>query len=87
MARIAKTKLLTTPGNSDSLDFLLSVQNDPKAPAELRIRAAIAAAPYQHTKQGNRGLKVQRKDRAEVVSGGRFKPAEAPPLNGRDKVK
>ena len=87
MPRRVKPTIVDTPGNDDALAFLLSIQNNPAMPVDMRIRAAIAAAPYQHQKLGNAGLKHQRKGKAEAVSAGRFKPAEAPPLNGRGKVK
>ena len=73
--------------NPDALEFLLSVQNDTKMALEFRIRAAIAAAPYQHAKKGNHGLKAKRQEMADGVSKGRFKPAEAPPINGKSGVK
>jgi phage terminase small subunit len=63
----------------DSLEFLLAIQNDPKAPAELRMRAAIAAAPYQHSKKGEQGKKDHRQRSAVQVSKGRFAPQAPPP--------
>lgn len=41
----------------DPLSFLLFVQNSGDVPADLRIRAATAAAQYVHAKKGEDGKK------------------------------
>ncbi len=64
----------------DPLDFLLAVQNDGSAPAALRVRAAIAAAQYVHTKKADGGKKDERADRAKVAASGRFATPQAPKL-------
>lgn len=46
------------------LEFMLALVADPTAPAELRLRAAMAAAPYVHDRAGARG----RKHAAEEVA-------------------
>jgi len=35
------------------LDFLLGVMRNPYVPADLRIKVALAAAPFVHAKLGN----------------------------------
>ena len=62
------------------LDFLKAVQNDKKNPLDLRMRAAVAAAPYVHFKPREGGIKDERKKKAQTVgAGSRFAPS-APPL-------
>lgn len=60
------------------LDFLLSVQNNPQAPLKDRIRSAVAAAQYVHTKRHDGGKKDETADAAKKASS-KFKPS-APPL-------
>ena len=71
---------LRIPHTDDALAFLMAIVNDPNAPAALRMRAAISAAPYQHSKQGAAGKKEKRQERAHDTSTGRFAPRAAPPL-------
>jgi len=61
------------------LDFLLAVQNDPAADPRLRVRAAVAAAQYVHTRRHDGGKKEQRERDAKLAAKGRFSPS-APPL-------
>ena len=58
----------------DPLDFLLSMQNDPLVDPRLRLRAAIAAAQYKHTKRGDGGKKEEAATLAEQAGKGRFAP-------------
>lgn len=62
------------------MTFLLSVMNDPNADAALRVRAAIAAAQYTHTKTHDGGKKEERERAAEAAGKGRFAPAASPRL-------
>lgn len=65
------------------LDFLKAVQRDKRQPLEVRIRAAVAAAPYTHAKlrDAGMGLKDERKKKARDTGAAstRFAPG-APPL-------
>lgn len=67
------------PASEDPLDFLLSVQNSPMVDIKTRVRAAIAAAQYKHTKRGDGGIKDGRQDAAKKAGAGKF-GASAPPL-------
>ena len=62
----------------EPLEFLELVLNTPGAPLKDRIRAAIAAAQYRHTKKGDGGKKEEAADKAKRAAGGRFAP-KAPP--------
>ena len=64
----------------DPLDFLLSMQNDPLVDPRLRLRAAIAAAQYKHTKRGDGGKKEEAATLAEQAGKGRFAPKAPPKL-------
>ena len=71
---------LSTDGQDDPLEFLLAVMNDVEVSAPLRVRAAIAAAQYKHTKRSDGGKKDE-KDRAAKSAGeGKFAPAAPPRL-------
>ena len=72
-------KLAGTEG-MQPLDFLLLVQNDESIPADLRIRAATAAAQYVHRKVGEGGKKDDEKQRAQDAAGGKFAALPAPRL-------
>ena len=61
------------------LDFLLSVMHDETVDGALRVRAAVAAAQYVHTKRGDGGIKDERNAAAKVAGSGKFAPASAPP--------
>lgn len=70
----------------DPLAFLVAVMNNPMAAPALRVRAAIAAVQYTHTKRENGGKRDEQQGKAEKVAGGRFKAAAPPKLvvsNGR----
>lgn len=62
----------------EPLEFLELVINEPGAPLKDRIRAAIAAAQYKHTKRADGGKKEEVQGKATKAAA-RFKPA-APPL-------
>lgn len=65
----------------DPLDFLIQVMNNPLEDRTLRVRAAITAAQYMHTKKGDGGKKDERKDAADkIANGGRFNPIAPPKL-------
>jgi phage terminase small subunit len=70
--------VLAIPGGKDPLEFLLAVMNDESAKPELRVRAAIAAAQYKHTKLADGGKKDERQRAAEAAGSGKFS-AGAPP--------
>jgi phage terminase small subunit len=62
------------------LDFLLSVQNDPAATPALRVRAAVAAAQYLHTKRHDGGKKDEAEELAKAAAKGKYAPKAAPKL-------
>lgn len=64
----------------DALTFLLRVMNDPAAPVQQRVRAAVAAAQYQRVKAGDGGKRDATAEAAKKASGGRFAAAAAPKL-------
>lgn len=66
---------------ADPLEFLLKVMQDVSQDARTRVRAAIAAAQYTHTKKGDGGKKEERAEAAKKAGGGRFAPAAPPPLS------
>jgi len=65
---------------SKPLEFLLAVMNDPEVDKKLRVRAAVAAAQYLHTKRGDGGKKDEKDRAAQTAGAGKFKPAVAPRL-------
>jgi phage terminase small subunit len=71
---------LQVPEGEDPLKFLLSVMNDPKAAAALRVRAAVAAVQYTHAKRGEGGKKDDRQAAAEKAARGRFSAGKPPRL-------
>lgn len=72
----------------EPLDFLLAVMRDPKAPAELRLRAAISASQYVHTRTKDGGKTVLKTEKARAAATGKFAPGAPPKLvvnnGGRD---
>lgn len=66
------------PVTDEPLTFLLAVQNDGTIDIRQRVRAAIAAAQYKHTKRGDGGKKDDDAARAKKAAGGKFAPASAP---------
>lgn len=63
----------------DPLKFLLGVMNDTNQDPQLRVKAAIAAVQYTHTKKGEGGKKEGKAEAAKKVAG-RFGPPTAPKL-------
>ena len=63
------------------LEFLRNIWNNPKLPLRERMRAAITAAQYEHTKKGKAGKKEDAREAAHEAAGGhsRLRPS-APPL-------
>ena len=72
-------------GKREPLEFLEDVLNMPGAPLKDRIRSAIAAAQYRHTKRGDGGKKEEAAEKAEKAGSGRFGPRAAPPALARVK--
>ena len=70
----------TTEMTMAPLDFMLMVMNDVTASPSLRIRMAIAAAPFVHLRKGvvGTGKKAQRQERAKKAGSGKF-ASSAPP--------
>jgi phage terminase small subunit len=69
---------LNVEQSEDPLKFLLGVMNDMTQDPKLRVRAAVAAAQYTHTKKGDGGKKEERAEAAKKAGGGKYAPA-APP--------
>jgi hypothetical protein len=46
----AQPDVVALPPDASSLDFLRTVYRDPRHPLSVRMRAAIAAAPFEHPK-------------------------------------
>lgn len=72
--------VLAVPADQDPLAFLLSVMNSADADARLRVRAAVAAAQYVHTKQADGGKKEAAEKAARDAASSRFAPATPPRL-------
>jgi hypothetical protein len=56
------------PARMDAVDFLLDIVNNSDVPVDIRVKAAIAAAPYQRAKiasDGVVGKKQKLKDAAD----------------------
>lgn len=66
--------------DQEPLDYLMAVMRDAKVDPKLRVRAAIAAAQYRHTKVHDGGKKEQADERAEKAAKGRFGVRKAPSL-------
>lgn len=75
----AKAEAVPAVHGQDPLDFLLAVQNNPHAPLKDRIRAAVAAAQYKHTKLHDGGKKEAASGKASQAAVGRFSTPAAPP--------
>jgi phage terminase small subunit len=67
-------------GTTDPLAYLLQVMNDPAQDPRLRVRAAVAAAQYTHTKRGDGGKKEEQGEKAEKANTGKFAAAASPRL-------
>jgi len=64
----------------DPLEFLLGVMTGEIAANAAQVKAAIAAAPYIHSKKGEGGKKERAADAAKKAAGGKY-AATAPPAN------
>ena len=67
------------PEKDDPLAFLLGVMKDDAVDLKERVRCAIAAAQYVHTKRHDGGKKDEVAEKAEKA-GSKFKPAAPPRL-------
>lgn len=76
----APAATLSVEPTEDPLVFLLGVMKDPGAAPALRVRSAIAAAQYKHTKRGDGGKREGQADAAGKVAKGKFAPAAPPKL-------
>lgn len=68
------------PETETPLDFIKSVMNDIGQDVRLRLRAAIAAAQYEHVKKGDGGKKDEQAEKAKKAAGGKFAPKAPPKL-------
>jgi phage terminase small subunit len=66
------------PAADTPLAFLKGVMNDLEQDPRLRVRAAIAAAQYEHMKKGDGGKKDETAEKAKQAAGGKFKSAPPP---------
>lgn len=64
--------------NLDPLTYMLKVMNDPESDPARRDRMAISAAPYIHSRAGEKGKKKDIEERAKKAGGGRFAASPAP---------
>lgn len=67
------------PVTDEPLTFLLAVQNSTLVDIKTRVRAAIAAAQYKHTKRHDGGKKEEAEAKAGKAAKGRF-GVRPPPL-------
>jgi hypothetical protein len=74
-----QTSALNDGKTRDPLTFLELVINDPQAPLKDRIRAAVAAAQYRHTKRHDGGKKEDTAGKAKEAATGRFSAPAVPP--------
>lgn len=77
-AKAEPTGALVDGKTRDPLQFLELVINDPTAPLKDRIRAAVAAAQYRHTKLHDGGKKDAATGKAGKAAKGRFGARPAP---------
>lgn len=65
----------------DPLEYMLSVMADPEMTPELRLKAAICACQYMHTRTRDGGKKeAQAEAASEASAKGKFAPAGPPKL-------
>lgn len=62
------------------LEFLLEVMHDLNAPLQERVRAAITAAQYVHTRTKDGGKKEAAAEAAKKAGSGKFASAPPPKL-------
>lgn len=65
--------------NEDPLQFLLDVMNNGKVDPRLRVRAAVTACQYKHTRRADGGKREEAAAKAEKAATGRFAPPSGPP--------
>ena len=65
---------------ADSLEFLRGVMNDVSQKPELRVRAAIEVAKYEHAKPGEGCKKESRAEAAKSAGEGKFGAGGPPRL-------
>jgi phage terminase small subunit len=65
-------------GDEEPLEFLECIYRDQNLPANMRLRAAIAAAQYKHVKLGDAGKKQEKEKAAENAGVGRYSGMEPP---------
>jgi phage terminase small subunit len=70
----------TAPVNTEPLEYMLKVMNDPKADPARRDRMAVAAAPFLHPKRGENTKREDADTRADLAASGKFSTAEPPRL-------
>jgi hypothetical protein len=78
-----KAEATSDPATDTSLDYLMQViRGEVHATSEERLRAAIAALPFQHPKlaEAQGGKKTAAADAAKTAGAGRFAPPSAPKL-------
>lgn len=71
---------IVTEGEMEPMAFLLKVMNDNNVADALRVRAAVCAAQYRHTKREDGGKKEEVQRAADAVAAGKFAPAAPPRL-------
>lgn len=67
-------------GGEDALAFLAAIRCDPKAPAELRLRAAVSEAQYTHVRTRDGGKNITKGEKAKAAAGGKLAPGAPPRL-------
>lgn len=77
---------IAVPGVPDQkpLEFLKSVYTNAEVPLNHRVRAAVAAAQYEHFKRGDGGKKDEDKSKAAKASTGKFSSMGAPRLASKN---
>lgn len=62
------------------LDLMLMIMRDPCEDMDRRVRMAIAAAPFVHTRKDESGKKKEKELKAKTAGEGKFAPGR-PPLS------
>jgi phage terminase small subunit len=66
--------------HEDPLEFLLGVMNNDLVDPRLRVRAAVSACQYKHTRRADGGKREEEAQKAEKAAKGRFATPRAPVL-------
>jgi len=69
-----------TADEPESLRQLREIMRDTTLDAKLRLDAAKALAPYEATRKGDAGKKVEQGAKAKLAAVGKFAPAAPPKL-------